>query len=146
MYIRMAPPLWIVTVVLPGFNVPAVHGPCAIGIVASTVLPPVSADAPPSSVPPVPDEAPLVPTDPPVAGTPVSAALPVAPVAPATPPALPPVAVPLMSGPAELVPLWPAMLPLLVLAILVVPDDSCVAVAALHPEASNAGNGNSALA
>jgi hypothetical protein len=68
------------------------------------------------------------------------------PVAPATALPLPLVAVPLTSEPVvELVPLWPAMSPLLVPAVLV-PDDSCVAVAALHPAASNASNGKIALA
>src|SRR5260370_4222771 len=82
MYDRIMPPLCIINVVLPGFNVPAAHGPCTIGVVASAA----SDTAPASSVPPVPDDAPLVSIDPLAPGTPVPAALPVVPVAPATPP------------------------------------------------------------
>jgi hypothetical protein len=76
-----------------------------------------------------------MPIDPLVSGTPLPAALPAVPVAPA---ALPLVAVPLVSEPVapepvELAPLWPAMLP------LVVPD--CVAVPALHAAIAKARNG-----
>src|SRR5258708_38545690 len=79
MYDRILPPLCIINVVLPGLRVPAAHGPCTIGGVASAAALPASDSAPASSVPPVPDEAPLVSIDPLVPGTPVPAALPVAP-------------------------------------------------------------------
>src|SRR5258708_26864646 len=89
MYDRAMPLLWIINVLLPGFNVLVVQGPCAAPVsvmAASAASPPASDTAPASWVPPVPDDAPLVSIDPLVAGTPVPAVSPVAPVAPPVPP------------------------------------------------------------
>jgi hypothetical protein len=137
----MAPPLGIISVLFPGFKVPAAHGPCGVDVVASTAVPPVSGNAPASSVLPVPEEAPLWPIDPLVSGAPVPAALP---VAPATPPLLPLVSVPLVPDPVDpgpVEPLWAAM----PLAVPVLVPDWGVAVPALHAAPTNASHGTSAL-
>src|SRR5258708_28613650 len=85
MYVGVMPLLWIINVLLPGFNVLVMQGPCPASVsvmVASGALLAASDTGRASWVPPVPDDAPLVPIDPLVAGTPVPAVSPVAPVAP----------------------------------------------------------------
>ena len=94
MYDRMAPPLWIISVVLPGFKVPAVHAPCAasgdaVGLStaggASAAAPPLPVDIPESTTPddpPLPDPPLPVGAAPPL---PVGATLPPLPGAPPEP-------------------------------------------------------------
>src|SRR5260370_7505465 len=67
MYDRAMPLLWIINVLLPGFNVLVVQGPCAAPVslmAASAASPPASDTAPPSCVPPVPYDPPPSPLHP----------------------------------------------------------------------------------
>src|SRR5713101_9079608 len=82
-YDRAAPPLWIITVVLPGFRVPAVQTPCAAskGAVPLSVAGAAPAAEPP---PPVADPASIAPASPPTLMPPTPA--PPLPVLPPEPP------------------------------------------------------------
>src|SRR6266478_8305246 len=86
MYVRVAPPEGIISVLLPGFSVPAVHAGCAasgedtaplsLAGGTSTAAPPLPVDAPP-----LPVDAPPLPEPP----LPAGAALPPLPDAPPEP-------------------------------------------------------------
>jgi hypothetical protein len=134
MYDRACPPLWIITVLLPGFNVLPVQGPCAIAAVASAAWPPVSGNPPASWLPPLLGNVASAFIDPLVPEASVSTAPLVVPLPP-TGMLLTPE--PVGPRPLELAPLCCTVPPLLV-------PDWFVAVPAPHAAATNASSGHRA--